>query len=108
VDLFSKDNHKDRVSAAAEALASLLTGGDGDIGPGDLGADQGLGVTNRSVLGFLFWVRADDVGAAAAIAVDTAQRAGASCGAGPELYDVTVIPRDAVVLPEPNYPSMPD
>jgi hypothetical protein len=61
------------------------------------------------VVGLLFWVQADDVGEAARIAVDTARRAGAGCGVGPELYDVTIIPLNAVVLPDdPQYPSMPD
>jgi hypothetical protein len=59
----------------------------------------------------VFWVRADDVGAAAAQAVQVARIAG-QCGldVGPELYDVTVIPGDAVVTgSDPAaYPLMPD
>jgi hypothetical protein len=56
-----------------------------------------------------FWVRADDVGAASETAVETARRAGANSGVGPELYDVVVIPRTSVALPNaPHYPTMPD
>jgi hypothetical protein len=108
VDLFAADGDGIRVAGAAEALRSIL---DDDGGPGDggVGADQGLGVTHRPVVGLLFWVRADDVGTAASVALEVARRAGADHGVGPELYDVTVIPRQAVVLPDdPLYPSMPD
>ena len=109
VDLFAGDDDKERVSGAAEALGVLLTGGGGDAGGGDGASDQGLGVTDPPVVGLLFWVRADEVEEAATTAVATAQRAGASVAVGPELYDVTVIPRRAVVLPhDPTYPSVPD
>lgn len=109
VDLFAEDDDGRRVSAAAAALRAVLVDDDGDPAHADVGADQGLGVTTRPVVGLLFWVRADDVGGAATTAVDTARRAGAAHGVGPDLYDVTVIPRDAVVLPgDPLYPSMPD
>jgi len=62
------------------------------------------------VVGLVFWVRADDVGAVAARAVEVARVAGGAAGVGPELYDVTVIPRDAVVTgSDPAaYPLMPD
>ena len=61
------------------------------------------------VVGVLFWVWADDVGDAARIAVDTARRAGADAGVGPDLYDVVVIPAHGVVWPETvGYPRMPD
>lgn len=57
----------------------------------------------------LFWVYADDVGAAPATAVETARRAGAAHGVGPELYDVTAIPEVAVVFPDDlSYPAFPD
>jgi hypothetical protein len=109
VDLFAEDDDGRRVSAAAEGLRSLLTEGERDPDHVGLGADQGLGVANRPVVGLLFWVRADDVGAAAVTAVETAQHAGVGYGVGPELYDVTVIPSRAVVRPDdPSYPSMPD
>ena len=62
------------------------------------GVDQGLGVTERPVAGLVFWVRTDDVGAAAARAVEVARGAGGPAGLGPELYDVTVIPQGAVMM----------
>jgi hypothetical protein len=109
VDLFAEDESAHRVQAAWDALRSLLTtDGRGD-GPGDLGADQGTGATMQPVVGLTFWVRADDVGAAASTAVETARSAGASCGVGPDLYDVTVIPSNAVAEPgDSQYPVMPD
>lgn len=109
VDLFADDDDGRRASAAADGLRSLLTGGDGVPGPGEASADQGLGVANRPVVGLLFWVKADDVGEAATIAVRTGQRAGTGRGVGPDLYDVTLIPRKAVVFPDDaRYPAMPD
>lgn len=107
VDLFAADDNGDRVSACARELDLLLAGGDGS--GGGTGADQGLGIARHPVVGLLFWVRADDVGRAATLAVDTARLAGRSHGVGPRLYDVTVIPEDAVALPrDPAYPEMPD
>jgi hypothetical protein len=86
----------------------LLDAGGGAV-PGDCCVDQGLGIAASPVVGFLFWVRADDVGAAAMTAVAAARRAGADAGAGPDLYDVTVIPFVAVAQPDdPMYPPMPD
>jgi hypothetical protein len=92
-------------------LIEELTGSDGDAvtDHGDIGLDQGTGAAGRNVIGMLFWVRADDVGQAAATAVAVARRAGEPDGVGPGLYDVTVIPRAAVSLPgEAGYPQMPD
>jgi hypothetical protein len=92
-------------------LIEQLTGSDGDerTGRGDIGLDQGTGQAGRNVIGLLFWVRADDVGQAAATAVMVARRAGEPDGVGPQLYDVTVIPRGAVSFPgDPEYPRMPD
>lgn len=108
MDLFAEDGEPSRVTAPAEALGVLLTAGDGGDDDG-YATDQGTGVAGRPVVGLLFWVAADEVGVAATLAVDTATRAGAGCGAGPELYDVVVVPRSAVVLPrDASYPSMPD
>ncbi len=108
VDLFARDGDGRRVSGAVGTLREVLED-DGDPTHADVGGDQGLGVTMRPVVGLLFWVRADDVGGAAATAVETARRAGADHGVGPELYDVTVIPREAVARPgDVHYPPMPD
>lgn len=53
-------------------------------------------------------VRANDVGSGATTAVDNAHAAGTNTGAGPELYDVVVIPADTVVRPrDVGYPTMP-
>ena len=109
VDLFATDGDASRVAAASRALRGLLASGDDDTSTDLIGADQGCGVTDRPVVGLLFWVRADDVGRAAHTAVEVARQAGASSGVGPELYDVVVIPRGAVALPnDPSYPPMPD
>jgi hypothetical protein len=90
-----------------ELLAA--SGGDEVDDHGDIGLDQGTGAAGQSVIGMLFWVRADDVGQAARTAVTIARRAGEPDGVGPDLYDVTVIPRAAVAQPgDPGYPPMPD
>jgi hypothetical protein len=109
VDLFAESHDPRRqINKVKDTLRGLVTGNDGEPGA-DIGADQGTGVTTRPVVGMLFWVRANDVGGAAATAVETARRAGEGAGVGPELYDVVVIPRAAVVRPnDPKYPPMPD
>jgi hypothetical protein len=108
VDLFAESkNPRRQINNVAKVLSSLLTSNDGYPKP-DIGLDQGTGATGRPVVGLLFWVRADDVGGAATTAVEIARRAGENDGVGPELYDVVVIPRAAVVLPQdPRYPQMP-
>jgi hypothetical protein len=108
VDLFALGDDGRRVGRAVDELRGLLQE-DGRVGNADVGGDQGLGVTGRPVVGLLFWVDADDVGEAATTALQVARRAGAAHGVGPDLYDVTVIPEDAVVRPrDPSYPAMPD
>ena len=108
VDLFADDGDGHRMSACVEELRGRLSPV-GDDAYSDVGGDQGTGATDRPVVGLLFWVRADGVGDAADIALEAARDAGRNHGVGPELYDVVVIPRDAVVSPgDPNYPSMPD
>ena len=97
-------------AAVARSLKALLTEQDGDLehGADVAGVDHGLGIEERPVVSMLFWVGADDVGDAARVAVETAVRAGVDHGVGPELYDVTVIPRGAVASPASDYPYMPD
>jgi hypothetical protein len=109
VDLFAElRDPRRQIDRIAKTLADLLPGND-DKGRAGIGVDQGTGIAERPVVGLLFWVRADDVGAAAATAVETARRAAASADAGPDLYDVTVIPRSAVAMrDDPGYPPMPD
>jgi hypothetical protein len=64
------------------------------------------------VVGLSFWVRADEVGAAVNLAVETAHRAGAESGVGPELFAVSVFPSTSVRRPgegDPAYlPKQPD
>jgi hypothetical protein len=109
VDLFDAATAVPR-REVENALRSLLVADDGEPGLFEAGADSGRGIEGRPVLGLLFWVRADQVGDAASTAVETAVRAARNCcGETLELYDVTVIPRPAVVLTEdPHYPVMPD
>jgi hypothetical protein len=97
VDLFAPDSESGRVPATHQALQRELTETDGAARPwGDSAADQGRGIEGRSAIGLVFWVRADDVGQAASLAVDTARRAGAESGVGPELYEVIVLPSTSV------------
>jgi len=110
VDLFTDGQEPNPfVTPCAHALMELLDIEPADRGPGEVGVDCGIGVEGEPVIGLLFWVRADEVGEAARVAVATAWEAAATCGLGPRLYDVVVLPSDAVVLPEdPTYPSSAD
>jgi hypothetical protein len=100
VDLFAPDGESGRVPATHEALQHELTETDGAARPwGDSVADQGRGIEGRPVIGLIFWVRADEVGEAASLAVETARRAGATNGIGPELFDVSVSPSTSVRHP---------
>ena len=100
VDLFAPDGESVRASGAHEALQRELAETDGEARPwGDSAADQGRGIEGRPVIGLVFWVRADEVGGAANLAVETARRAGAESGIGPELYEVIVLPRTSVRHP---------
>lgn len=97
------------VSIASEGLRPLLTGSDEGMEGGSYGVDQGVGLAARPVVGLVFWVRADDVGRAAQHAVETGRRALADHVPAAGLYDVTVIPEDAVATEDdPLYPPMPD
>jgi hypothetical protein len=109
VDLSAIDDEQSRVWACAEELCGLVTEADGLDDVGAMSADHGRGIEGRPVVGMLFWVRADDVGKAAVLAVETARVAGGQHGVGPDLYDVTVIPEAAVVRQRgPSYPTMAD
>jgi hypothetical protein len=55
------------------------------------------------VVGLTFWVRADDVGGAATTALATAREAGRMAQAGPDYYDVSLVPRSAVLMPEEEH-----
>ena len=58
------------------------------------------------MIGLVFWVRADEVGQAATLAIETARRAGEKCGVGPELYEVVVLPSSAVRHPGEGDPRL--
>lgn len=108
VDLFAVDDDGRRVGPAVADLRGLLQG-DGRVTNTEVGGDQGFGATGRPIVGLLFWVNADDVREAAMTAVQAARRAGAAHGVGPDLYDVTVTSKEAVVRPDdPGYSAMPD
>ena len=109
VDLFALDGESDRVPAAHEALQHELTETDGAARPwGDSAADQGRGIEGDPVIGLIFWVRADEVGQAASLAVETARRAGTRSGIGPDLFDVIVSPSTSVRHPnEGDHAYMP-
>jgi hypothetical protein len=112
VDLFAPDSESSRVPATHQGLQRELTQTDGAAGLwGDSAADQGRGIEGRPVIGLVFWVRADEVGEAASLAVETARRAGAENGVGPELYDVIASPSTAVrhsAEGDPAYLPKPD
>ena len=97
VDLIAPDDDGRRVSRAAQGLRPLLRGE--NTGPGHgYGVDQGKGDEGQPVLGLTFWVKADEVGPAASTALATARQAGASADAGPEYYNVTLVPRSAILM----------
>jgi hypothetical protein len=108
VDLLAPDDDSSRVSDARRSLLRLLVETDGGAGY-QAAVDQGTGVEGQAVLGLSFWVRADDVGSAATVALSTARSAAAGGLAGPEFYDVVVVPRSAVRVPEDEHHlPMPD
>lgn len=106
VDLFAPDTESASVPTTHEALQRELTETDGAARPwADSATDQGRGIEGRPVIGLVFWVRADEVGSAASLAVETARRAGAGSGVGPELYEVIVLPSTAVRHPGEGDPA---
>jgi hypothetical protein len=48
-------------------------------------------------------VRADDLGAAAVTALQSARLAGSAADVGPEYYDVSLVPRSAILVPEDEH-----
>ena len=110
VELFAPDGEFHRVGACSVALDRLLPDDDGETLPGiagDHGVDQGIGDSTTPVVGFLFWVQADNLGDPAQTAVDFAKRVGRSPKVGPRLYKVTVLPADAVARPnDPPHPEL--
>jgi hypothetical protein len=106
VDLFTDaENPNSLVSSCADGLCDLLGIPSGEWTRGEIGVDRGIGVEGDPVIGFLFWVRGGDVGEAAATALETARAAGKGFGVGPRYYDVSLVPEDAIVMPEEPFPS---
>jgi hypothetical protein len=99
VDLIAPDGDGSRVAIAHESLLGLLVHDDGVGGHPGSGIDQGIGHEGRPVIGFTFYVRADDVGSAATTGLAVAEAAGPAAGVGPEFYDVVVVPHSAIVVP---------
>lgn len=108
VDVFAPDASGERVRDIAEALRHRMEGESDGLDA--IGVDQGTGIAGRPVIGMVFWVRGDDVGSAATQARAVADAAVQEAyGETWPLYDVTVIPEDAVARSgDPDYPSLPD
>jgi hypothetical protein len=110
VDLIAPDGEGWRVSAAHAELMTLLADDGAPTQGYGAGVDQGIGVEGQPVIGLSFWVRADDVSGAAATALATARAAAGSKDiAGPDYYDVVLVPRTAVLMPPDQHElRMPD
>jgi hypothetical protein len=109
VDLFTDvAEPNSAVGPCAERLRDVLGIPSGQRVRGEMGVDRGIGVEGDPVIGFLFWVRGDDVGEAARTALATARAAGMECGAGPRYYDISLVPADVVVMPDEPFPRMAD
>lgn len=99
VDLVAPDGDSQWVGLLADALIRQLPFGDGRD-RAFAGVDQGRGHEGSPVVGLTFMVRATDFGGAAQQAIDTALAAGADAGLRGRVYDVVLVPEDALVLPE--------
>lgn len=108
VDVFAPDESGDQVGPIGDALRRSMEGESDGLDA--IGVDQGTGVAGRPVIGMIFWVRGDDVGSAAAHARAAADAAVQEAyGETWRLYDVTVIPEDAIARPgDREYPPLPD
>jgi hypothetical protein len=88
------------IETTVERLRGLLAERPGEADPWDVGGEFGQGETGDATIGASFWVRAADVGAAARFAVTTMT---ATCeavtGERHGLYEVNLVPHDAVVRP---------
>ena len=100
VELFALDDSAARVTASMRSLGRLLPADDGQrlsaLHSLEHAVDLGIGDAARPVVGFVFWVRSNDLGLAAHTAVEFARTVGDGLGVGPRLYTVSVIPAEAV------------
>jgi hypothetical protein len=107
LDLYAEPverRQSDAVVTVAKRLKDLMTSKDDVPSGSDIAVDLGTPAAPRPTIGMRFWVKADDVGGAAITALDIARQAGRDAGVGPELYEIAVTPRAAVVLPDdPGY-----
>lgn len=86
----------DLAESVMRYLESTLTG---EQEPFDIGADFADGETGSPIVGASFWVRAADVGAAALLAVVSMMTSyQAVTSERPSLYEVELVPREAVLL----------
>ena len=99
VDLIAPDDTTPWITAVAEALKARLPFSNG-TDRALVGVDQGRGHEGFPVVGMTFLVRADNFGAAADLAVDTARAAAADAGVMGRVYDVVLVPEDTLVLPD--------
>jgi hypothetical protein len=99
VDLVAADDSGRWVAPLATALEARLPHSDG-AARALAGVDQGRGHEGSPVVGLTFLLRADDFGAAANLAVETANAASADAGMSGRVYDVVLVPEDSLVLPE--------
>jgi hypothetical protein len=109
VDLFTEVAEPNLVvSDCADALCDVLGIPRRKWQRGEIGVDRGIGTEGRPVIGFLFWVRGDDIGSAARTALATARAAGSGFMVGPGFFDVSLVPLDSVVLSEEPFPRIAD
>jgi hypothetical protein len=99
VDLTAPDDDARWVRLVAASLMQRLPFSNG-TGRALIGVDQGRGHEDAPVVGLTFLLRATDFAGAARLAVETAVAAGADAGLTGKVYDVVLVPEDALVLPE--------
>lgn len=99
VDLIAPDDSSRWVTPVADALKARLPFSNGTE-RALAGVDQGRGHEGSAVVGLTFLLRADDLGAAASLAVETARAAGTDAGVAGRVFDVVLVPEDSLVLPE--------
>ena len=108
VDLVAPDDSSRWVTLVADALRARLPFSNG-TDCGLAGVDQGRDIEGSPVVGLTFLLRADDIAAAANLAVETARAAGVDAGVAGRVFDVVLVPEDSLVLPEEErFIPMPD
>ena len=81
-----------------ERLRHLLSDRQGEADPWDLGGEFARGEVDEATIGASFWVRAEEIGEAARLAVATlTSTCEAVTGERHSLYEINLVPDDAVV-----------